>query len=66
MEYRKDIIKLGMRICPHTIARNFVIQTAIDENHTLLNTFGYHGRDEKLDVVDKIMDERLSNLNYEV
>jgi hypothetical protein len=66
MEYRKDIIKLGMRICPHTIARNFVIQTAIDDNHTLLNTFGYHGRDEKLDVVDKIMDERLSNLNNEV
>ena len=66
MEYRKDIINLGMKICPHTIARNFVIQTAIDDNHTLLNTFGYHGRDGKLDVVDKIMDERLLNLNNEV
>jgi hypothetical protein len=55
-----------MRICPHTIARNFVIQTAIDENHTLLNTFGYHGRDEKLDVVDKIMDERLLSINAKI
>jgi hypothetical protein len=59
MEYRNELIENGMKICPHNIARHFVIQNAIDENHTLYNTFGYHGRDEKLEIVDKIMDERL-------
>jgi hypothetical protein len=57
--YRDEMLERGLRICPHNIARHFVIQNAIDENHTLFNTFGYHGRDEKLEIVDKIMDERL-------
>jgi hypothetical protein len=57
--YRDEMLEKGIKICPHYIARYFVIQNAIDDNHTILNTFGYHGRDEKLDIVDKIMDERL-------
>jgi hypothetical protein len=56
---RNELIENGLRICPHNIARHFVIQNAIDDNHTLFNTFGYHGRDEKLEIVDKIMDKRL-------
>jgi len=59
IERREELIKNGMKICPHNIARHFVIQNAIDSEHTLLNTFGYHGRDEKLDIVEKIMDNRL-------
>lgn len=59
MKNRDKIVENGMKICPHNIARHFVIQNAIDDQHTLYNTFGYHGRDEKLDVVNKIMDERL-------
>jgi hypothetical protein len=57
--YRDEMLEKGLRICPHNIARHFVIQNAIDSEHTLFNTFGYHGRDEKLDIVDKIMDDRL-------
>lgn len=60
--YRDDIVARGLKICPHNIARNFVIQTALDENHTLYNTFGYHGRDEKLKEVDVIMKQRMLNI----
>lgn len=59
MEYRHKLKENGMKICPHNIARHFVIQNAIDDDHTVFNTFGYHGRDGKLDVVDIIMNERL-------
>jgi len=53
---RNELIRKGLKICPHTIARKFVIQNAIDNDHTIYNTFGFHGRDEKLDKVMKILD----------
>lgn len=52
---RNDLIRKGLKICPHTIARRFVIQNAIDDQHTIYNTFGFHGRDEKLDEVMRII-----------
>jgi hypothetical protein len=52
---RNSLINNGLKICPHTIARKFVIQNAIDKDHTIYNTFGFHGRDEKLDEVMKII-----------
>jgi hypothetical protein len=52
---RNKLIEKDLKICPHTIARKFVIQTPIDENHTIYNTFGFHGRDEKLDKVMEII-----------
>jgi len=48
-----------MSICPHTITRKFVIQNAIDDDHTIDKCFGFHGRDQKLITVDRIFDERL-------
>jgi hypothetical protein len=56
---RNEIYKNGMSICPHTITRKFVIQNAIDDDHTIDKCFGFHGRDQKLITVDRIFDERL-------
>ena len=55
---RNELVRKGLKICPHTIARRFVIQNAIDENHTIYNTFGFHGRDEKLDAVMDIISKK--------
>jgi hypothetical protein len=57
--YRDEIVSLGMKICPHTIARHFSIQNPIDDQVSLYNTFGFHGRDQKLETVEKIIRERM-------
>lgn len=58
--YRDEIVSLGMKICPHTIARYFSIQNPIDDQVSLYNTFGFHGRDWKLEIVDRIIEERMN------
>jgi hypothetical protein len=59
VEYRDKIIELGMKICPHHIAKYFSLQNPIYQDITLHNTFGFHGRDEKLIEVEKIICQRM-------
>lgn len=61
VEYRDKIVELGMKICPREIAKYFSLQNPIYQDITLYNTFGFHGRDEKLIEVEKIIEERMSN-----
>lgn len=63
MEYRKDIMELGMRICPHHISRKFVVQMPVDDEHNLYTSFGFHGRiDQNMVISDSIITKRLSEI----
>lgn len=60
---RNEIFNNGMKICPYNIARKFVVQMPIDNNHTIYNSFGYHGRTlGNLEISDSIISERLKSL----
>jgi hypothetical protein len=63
---RNEIVNLGMKICPHNIARKFVVQNPLDENHTIETSFGFHSRVVHMAVVDELLKVKLLNLNSEV
>jgi hypothetical protein len=63
VEYRDEIVDLGMKICPRDIAKYFSLQNPIYQDITLYNTFGFHGRDEKLIEVEKIINQRMEQIN---
>ena len=60
--HRDDIVKRGMKLCPFNIARNFVVQDPIDENHTINNTFGFHNPYIGL-TTDTYIKEKLKSLD---
>ena len=55
-----------MKICPHNIARNFVVQNPLDDNHTIETSFGFHSRVIHMEVVDELLKVKLLNLKNEV
>lgn len=63
---RDEIVSLGMKICPHTIARKFVVQNPLDESHTIETSFGFHSRVVHMNDAERILDLKLSNLTNEV
>jgi|694.fasta_scaffold01993_22 hypothetical protein len=63
---RDEIVSLGMKICPHNIARNFVVQNPLDDNHTIETSFGFHSRVVHMGDAEKLLNVKLLNLNNEV
>ena len=63
---RDEIVSLGMKICPHTIARKFVVQNPLDDNHTIETSFGFHSRVIHMNDAEKLLDLKLSNLINEI
>lgn len=59
VDYRDKIVELGMKICPRDIAKYFSIQNPVYQDITIYNTFGFHGRDEKLIEVEKIIHKKM-------
>lgn len=56
---RDEIVSLGMKICPHTIARKFVVQNPLDDNHTIETSFGFHSRVVHMNDAERLLDLKL-------
>lgn len=53
----------GLKLAPHTIARKFVIQNPLDQDHTIDTSFGFHGSfGDRLSIIEKTMLERLNGV----
>lgn len=59
--HRDEIVSLGMKICPYTIAKHFSYQNPIDDEVSLYNTFGFHGRHHKTHLIDSIIKGRMGD-----
>jgi hypothetical protein len=60
---RDKIYENGMKICPYHIARKFVVQMPIDDEHNLYTSFGFHGRiDRNMEISDSIITKRLKEI----
>lgn len=56
---RTKLIENGLRICPAHISKGFVVHHPIDDTHTIYNTFGFHGRDNKCVEAKRLMKQRM-------